>query len=170
MPSAKVLKAKEALVADLNEKIKGSVSGVLVDYRGLTVEQDTKLRAEMRKAGVEYKVIKNTLIRRALEGTGLEAIDSNAVLENPTALAISDDAVAPAKVITEFAAKNDALQIKAGYLEGQVMSVAEVEELGKIPPKDVLIAKVLGGLNAPLTSLAIVLNQIAEQKSAQGAE
>ncbi len=168
MPSAKILEGKKAVVAELNEKIKNSVSGVLVDYRGLTVEQDTKLRAEMRKAGVEYKVIKNTLIRFALNDTGLEALDAH--LENPTAIAISaDDAVAPAKILTEFASKNEALEIKGGYLEGQVMNVAEIEELGKIPPKDVLIAKVLGGLNAPLSSLAILLNQIAEKKAAEEA-
>ncbi len=168
MPSAKVLESKKAIVADLNEKIKNSVSGVLVDYRGLTVEQDTKLRANMRQAGVEYRVIKNTLIRFALKDTGLEALDVH--LENPTALAISlEDPVAPAKVITEFAKDNEALQIKGGYLEGQVMELADVEALGKIPPKDVLIAQVLGGLNAPIQSLAIVLNQIAEQKASQEA-
>lgn len=168
MPSAKVLESKKAVVAELNEKIKNSVSGVLVDYRGLTVEQDTKLRANMRQAGVEYKVIKNTLIRFALKDTGLEALDVH--LENPTALAISlEDPVAPAKVITEFAKDNEALQIKGGYLEGQIMELAEVEALGKIPPKDVLIAQVLGGLNAPIQSLAIVLNQIAEQKASQEA-
>ena len=169
MPSAKILEAKKAAVAELHEKIKGSVSGVLVDYRGLTVEQDTKLRAEMRKAGVEYKVIKNTLIRFALSDTGLEALDAH--LENPTAIAISaDDAIAPAKILTEFASKNEALEIKGGYLEGQVMDVAEIEALGKIPPKETLIAQLLGGLNSPLSALAIVLNQIAEQKSAQEAE
>ena len=162
MPSAKILETKKAAVAELNEKIKNSVSGVLVDYRGLTVEQDTNLRKQLREAGVEYKVIKNTLIRFALNDTGLEALDS--LLENPTALAISaDDEIAPAKILTKFASANNALEIKGGFLDGQVMSVDEVNELGKVPPRDQLIAQILGGLNAPIQGLAIVLKQIAEK-------
>ena len=168
MPSAKILESKKAAVAELNEKIKNAVSGVLVDYRGLTVEQDTNLRKQLREAGVEYKVIKNTLIRFALNETGLEALES--LLENPTALAISaGDEIAPAKILTQFASKNNALEIKGGFLEGQVMSIDEVNELGKIPPRDQLIAQVLGGLNAPIQGLAIVLKQIAEKLEEGGA-
>ncbi|MBQ4111139.1 MAG: 50S ribosomal protein L10 [Clostridia bacterium] len=169
MPSAKALEAKKAVVADLTEKFSKASAGVLVDYRGLTVEQDTKLRSELRKAGVEYKVLKNTLIRFAIDGTDLDELKD--VLENPTALALSyDDPIAPAKVISEFAAKNEALEIKKGFLEGKVVDKAEVEELGKIPPKDMLIAKALGGLNSPIVGFVMVLSQIAKKLEAEAAE
>jgi len=168
LPSSKVLEQKKQIVADLNEKLGKATAGVLVDYRGLTVEQDTKLRSELRNAGIEYKVIKNTLIRFALEGTGLENIKPS--LENPSALALSyDDVVAPAKIISEFAKKNDKLEIKAGFVEGAVMSADEVNELGKIPSKDVLIARALGGIKSPISSFVIVLGQIAKMKAQEEA-
>ena len=176
MPSEKILMEKQQVVAELKDKIFRAQAGVLVDYKGITVEQDTKLRAELRKSGVEYAVVKNTLTHIAVKGTGLEKVSE--VLFGTTALAISyDDVVAPAKVISQFASKNDKFKIKCGFADGKVMSAEEVKALAELPPKEVLIAKMLGGFNAPITGfvnvlngnlrgLACVLNAIAEQKAA----
>ena len=176
MPSAKILEAKKALVADLNEKIAGSLAGVVVAYNGISVADDTKLRKELREAGVHYMVVKNTMLRRAAEKVGLNELDS--VLEGSTALAVSaGDHVAAAKILCEYAEKNKSFEIKAGFVEGKVINKAEVEELAKMPPKEVLVAKVLGGLNAPITGfvgvlhanlrgLVCALNAIAEKQSA----
>lgn len=176
MPSEKILMEKQQVVAELKDKILRAQAGVLVDYKGITVDQDTKLRAELRKAGVEYAVVKNTLTHIAVKGTGLEKVSE--VLFGTTALAISyDDVVAPAKVISQYASKNDKFKIKCGFADGKVMSADEVKALAELPPKEVLIAKMLGGFNAPITGfvnvlngnlrgLACVLNAIAEQKAA----
>ena len=161
MPSAQVLEAKKQQVADLIERFKAAQAGVLVDYRGLTVDQDTKLRNKLREAGVEYKVIKNTLIRFASKEVGLEALDS--VLEGPTSVAMSDtDSVAPAKVIADFAKENEALEIKGGFLDGAVISLEEVKKLAATPSKEVLIAKLLGSLNSPISALARTLQAIVD--------
>ncbi len=177
MPSEKILVQKQQVVADLKAKLERAQSGVLVDYKGITVEQDTKLRAELRKAGVEYTVVKNTLTNLAVQGTGLEKVSE--VLFGTTALAVSyDDLVAPAKVLNEYASKNDKFKIKCGFVEGNVLSESEVKALAELPSKDVLIAKVLGGFNAPITGfvnvlngnirgLAVALNAIAEKKAAE---
>ncbi len=168
MPSAKVLESKKNLVAELTEKLNAAQSGVLVDYRGLTVEQDTKLRNQLREAGVEYKVIKNTMLRFAAKNAGLDGLE--AILENPTSLAISaDDPIAPASVLAKFAKENDALEIKGGFLEGKVVDLATIERLGSIPSKDTLIAQTVGGLNSIITSFAIVIDQIAKKKAAEEA-
>ncbi|MPM10153.1 50S ribosomal protein L10 [bioreactor metagenome] len=176
MPSEKILMEKQQVVTELKDKIFRAQAGVLVDYKGITVDQDTKLRAELRKAGVEYAVVKNTLTHIAVKGTGLEKVSE--VLFGTTALAISyDDVVAPAKVISQYASKNDKFKIKCGFADGKVLSADEVKVLAELPPKEVLIAKMLGGLNAPITGfvnvlngnlrgLACVLNAIAEQKAA----
>ncbi len=168
MPSAKVLESKKNLVAELTEKLSAAQSGVLVDYRGLTVEQDTKLRNQLREAGVEYKVIKNTMLRFAAENAGLG--DLKPILENPTSLAISvDDPIAPASVLSKFAKDNAALEIKGGFLEGKVVDLATIERLGSIPSKETLIAQTVGGLNSIITSFAIVIDQIAKKKAAEEA-
>ena len=167
MASAKILESKKQVVAELNEKIKNATAGVLVDYQGLTVEEDTDLRRKLREAGVEYKVIKNTLIKLALQGTGLENLSE--CLERPTALALANDEVIAAKVIGDYAKGNDKLEVKMGFLDGDVMSKDEVIALGKIPGKDTLIAQVACGLNSPLTKLAVVLNQVAEKLAAEEA-
>ncbi|WHH57463.1 50S ribosomal protein L10 [Petroclostridium sp. X23] len=176
MPSEKILEQKKEAVQQLVEKLKSASSGVLVDYRGLTVEQDTDLRNELRKAGVEYKVVKNTLTRFAANETGYEALDP--FLHGPTSLALTyEDPVAAAKVLSEFAKKNDKLEIKAGFVDGKVIDVNGVKALAELPPKEVLIAKVLGGFNAPISGfvnvlngnlrgLAVALNAIAEKKAA----
>lgn len=167
MPSAKALESKKQIVAELNEKINAATAGVLVDYKGLTVEEDTLLRKKLREAGVEYKVIKNTLINLALEGTGLEGLRE--CLENPTAIALSSDDVVAAKVIGDFAKDNEKLEVKMGFLDGSVMSKDEVIALGKIPGKETLIAQLACGINSPLTKLAVVLGQVAEKLAAEEA-
>lgn len=178
MPSEKVLEAKKAQVAELIEALKGATTGVLVDYRGLTVEEDTKLRNDLRAAGVKYFVVKNTLLRLAAKETGLDDLDS--ILHGPTALAISEDAVAPVKVVAEFAKENEKFEIKSGFMDGKVLSMDEIVKLAKTPNKETLIAKMMGSLNSPISGLARLLSTIAEggveisdliaKKAAEGAE
>ena len=160
MPSEKVLEAKKAQVAEIIEVLKGATTGILVDYRGLTVEEDTKLRNDLRAAGVKYFVVKNTLLRLAANQTGLEDLDS--ILHGPTALAVSEDAVAPAKVISDFAKENETLEIKSGFMDGKILSMDEIKALAKTPNKETLIAKLMGSLNSPISGLARLLSTIAE--------
>lgn len=162
MPSAKVLENKKAVVAALTERLKNAQAGVIADYRGLTVAQDTELRTKLREAGVEYTIVKNTLTRFAANEVGLEGLDP--VLHGPTALATSaDDVVAPAKVLVEFAKNNEQLEIKAGFVDGKVIDVNEVKVYASIPSKEVLIAKMLGSLQAPIGNLVRTLDAIAKQ-------
>ena len=161
MPSAKVLESKKQIVADMIEKLKTAQAGVLVDYCGLTVEEDTDLRNKLRAAGVEYKVVKNTLTRFAAKEVGFDELD--AVLNGPTSLAVSyDDPVAPAKVIADFAKDNEKLEIKSGFLDGKVISLEEINQLAKTPSKDVLIAKIMGSLNSPISALTRTLQAIVD--------
>ncbi|MBR2724385.1 MAG: 50S ribosomal protein L10 [Ruminococcus sp.] len=161
MPSANVLEQKKQVVAQLVETLKSAQAGVLVDYRGITVEQDTQLRAKLREAGVEYKVVKNTLTRFAAKEVGFEELDEQ--LNGPTALAISTtDAVAPAKVISDFAKEVEALQIKAGFVDGKVISLDEVKTLASTPSREVLIAKIMGSLNAPISKLVRTLQALVD--------
>lgn len=161
MPSANVLEQKKQVVAQLVETLKSAQAGVLVDYRGITVEQDTQLRAKLREAGVEYKVVKNTLTRFAAKEVGFEALDEQ--LNGPTALAISTtDAVAPAKVISDFAKEVEAIQIKAGFVDGKVISLDEVKTLASTPSREVLIAKIMGSLNAPISKLVRTLQALVD--------
>lgn len=161
MPSEKVLSEKKQVVAELTEKLRSATAGVLVDYRGLTVEEDTNLRNEFRKAGVEYSVVKNTLTRFAAKEIGYDELDP--ILNGPTSLAISiTDPIAPAKVIATFAKTNDKISIKAGFLDGKVISVDEIKKLADTPSKEILIAKIMGSLNSPVSSLVRLLNAIAE--------
>lgn len=168
MPSANILKEKQAMVADLAEKMKNAVSGVLVDYKGITVEEDTKLRRDLREAGVHYAVVKNTLLRLAAQEAGLTGLDE--VLNGTTAMALSDeDPVAPAKHLNDFAKDGDKIKIKAGFLEGKVIPLDEVKTLANLPSKEVLIAQVLYGFNYPLTQLAIAFDAIAKKTEDQEA-
>lgn len=161
MPSQKILEEKKQVVSSLAEQLKSAVSGVLVDYCGLTVEQDTELRNKLREAGVEYKVVKNTLTRFAAKEVGFDELDS--VLNGPTSLAISmTDEVAPAKVLAEFAKKNEQLEIKAGFLDGKVISLDEVKALASTPNRETLLAKLLGSLNAPISNLARTLQALVD--------
>lgn len=177
MPSEKVLKEKQRLVEELSQRLQGSVAGVLVDYRGINVADDTKLRKELRESGVEYSVVKNNLLRLALPKAGLDGLEN--VLEGTTALATSEkDPVAAAKVLCKFAeGKKDFFNVKAGFVEGGVLDSKRVEALAKLPSREELIAKTLGSLNAPIyglvtvlngniRGLAVVLNAIAEKKGA----
>ena len=170
MPNAKVLSEKQAMVAELAEKMKNATAGVLVDYKGITVEEDTKLRSELRKANVEYTVVKNTLVRFAANQIGFEELDG--VLHGTTAMALSmDDPTAPARMLAEFAKSYDKyFNIKAGFLEGKVVDLATVESLAAIPPKDMLLSTVLGTMMAPVSALARVLQAIADKKSEGGEE
>ena len=165
MPNAKVLSEKQAIVADLTEKIKGAASGVLVDYKGITVAEDTALRAELRKNDVDYAVVKNTLVRFAINNCGMEALDD--VLNGTTSLAISHgDPIAPMRVVNKFAKQFNGAKftIKAGFMDGKVLSLDEINALAELPSKEVLQAQVLGTMLAPITSLAIVIKAICEQK------
>ena len=166
MPNAKVLSEKQAIVAALTEKLQNSAAGVLVDYKGITVAEDTALRAELRKNNVEYAVVKNTLLRFAAKNCGLDELDG--ILNGTTSLAIcNDDPVAPARVINDFAKKcNGHFEIKGGFMDGKVMSLNEVMALAEIPPLPILRAQVLGTMLAPISGLACVLKQIAEKQGA----
>ena len=166
MPNAKVLEEKKAVVASLVEKIKNSPAGVLVDYKGINVEDDTKLRKQLREAGVEYAVIKNTLLRFAFNNCGLNELDDQ--LNGTTSLAICvDDPVAPARVMADYAKKlKDKFEIKGGFMEGKVVSMETVNALASIPALPVLQAQVLGTMLAPISGLACVLKQIAEKNGA----
>lgn len=167
MPSAKVLESKKQIVADLTEKLQNAASGVIVNYSGITVEDDTKLRADLRKAGVEYAVIKNTMTKRACENVGYGELAN--VLEGMTAVAISkDDAVAPAKILKEYADKINTFELKAGFVEGKVLDKDGVLELASIPSKEVLVGKLLGSIQSPLYGLAYALQAIID-KSGEGA-
>ena len=160
---------KQPVVAAIAEDIKDAASVVLVDYRGLTVTEDTALRKQLREAGVIYKVCKNTMMRRAFEGTEFAGLDE--FLNGPSAIAISkDDATAPARILCKFAKDAKALELKAGVVEGEVYDVNGLTELSKIPSRDELISKLLGSLQSPITNLARVLNQIAEQGGAENCE
>lgn len=161
MPNANVLEQKKAVVAELIEKLKAAQAGVIVDYRGLTVEEDTKLRSKLREAGVEYKVVKNTLTRFAIKELGLDEMDE--ALNGPSSLAISEtDPVAPAKVISDFAKTNENLTIKAGFLDGKVISLDEIKTLANTPSKEVLIAKIMGSLNSPVSKLVRTLQALVD--------
>ncbi len=156
MPSEKILAEKKQLVSDLSEKLKHAVSGVLVDYSGITVEDDTKLRTELRQAGVDYSVQKNSLLRLAAKEAGLEM---EGMLKGNTAIAISlEDLVAPARILHKFAEGNEKFTIKGGFVEGKVSDEKEVAALAKLPSKEVLVAQALGGLKAPINGFVYVLN------------
>lgn len=163
MPNAKVLSEKQAIVAALTEKLQGSVAGVIVDYSGITVAEDTEMRRKLRENNVDYAVVKNTLLRFAINNSGLEELDP--LLNGTTSLAVSvDDPVAPAKIIKEYADKlNGRFEIKGGFMDGKVISLDEVNALASIPALPVLQAQVLGTMLAPITSFAVVIKAIAEK-------
>ena len=163
--SAEINKIKEQQVSEYVEKIGKAKSFVLVDYRGLIVAEDSAMRSEMRKAGVEYKVIKNRLVLRALNNAGFAGFDK--VLEGPTAMAISyEDAVAPAKIVVDNVKKTNKLTVKGGVVEGKVLSVNELNAVASIPAKPVLVAQLLGMLQTPIRSLAVAMSEIAKKQEA----
>ena len=165
--------AKVELKAPIVDEIKGYVSDaksvVLVDYRGLTVEQDTRLRKELREAGVVYKVYKNTMLHLAFDGTDYAQLDKD--LEGPTAIAFGiEDETAPARILNKFSKEAEALQIKSGVVDGEYSDEAGVKVLATIPSKDELISKLLGSLQSPITNFARVVKQIAEAQGEVAAE
>jgi large subunit ribosomal protein L10 len=176
MPSEKILAQKKEMVAELTAKLKSSCAGVLVDYKGINVADDTALRRRLREAEVEYTVIKNKLLLRALEGAGLDGLED--VLVGTTSLAISEnDYVAAAKILCEFAENNKFFNIKGGFIDGGAIDATKVNSLAKLPSREVLVAQVLAGFNGPirgfvtvlnatLKGLVVALNAIAEKKSA----
>ena len=169
MPSNKILEEKKQVVETLAEKIKSSAAGVLVKYEGIKVSEDTELRAALRKAGVDYTVMKNTLTGRACEIAGLA--DMKQYLSGMTAIAISqDDPLAPAKVMKEFADKIQCFEIKAGFVDGGVIDLAGVEALAATPSKEVLVAKMMGSLMSSLYGLAYVLQAKIDKENGEGAE
>lgn len=162
MPSEKILEQKKAVVAALSDRIANSCAGVLVKYQGITVEDDTKLRAELRKAGVEYTVIKNTLIGRACEMNGLSEMKEH--LDGMNAIATSaNDPIAAAKILKQYADKLDSFEIRAGFLDGAYVNVDTVNELAEIPSKEVLIGRFLGSIQGPLYGLAYALQAIIDK-------
>ena len=159
---------KQPIVAEISEAIKDAQTVVLVDYRGLTVEQDTNLRKQLREAGVTYKVYKNTMMNFAFKGTEFEALTQ--YLEGPSAIAISDsDATAPARILGKFAKEAPALEVKGGVVEGIAYDAAGIATIANIPSREELLSKFLGSIQSPITNFARVLNQIAEQGGATAA-
>ena len=163
MPNAKVLESKKAVVDALTSKVKEASSVVFVDYKGITVAQDTELRKQFREAGVDYAVVKNTLTNFAAKNAGY---DFSEVLNGTTAMAsTTGDPIAPARIVCEFAKKNKNVpKIKGGFVEGSVLSVEQLQGFGELPSKDALIAQVLGTFLAPISALAFCLDQIRQQK------
>ena len=162
MPSNKILEQKKQAVAELAESIKNSPAGVLVNYQGITVENDTKMRKELREAGIKYVVVKNTMTGRACEMNGMD--DMKPYLNGMTALAIGgDDPVAPAKILKKYADKLETFNILAGYLDGAVIDEKTVLSLADIPSKEVLIAKFLGSIRSPLYGLAYALQAVVDK-------
>lgn len=177
MASEKILDKKRSQVADLTGTLQDSVTGIIVDYKGITVAADTKMRAELRAAGVEYKVIKNNILKRACTEAGFGELEE--VLVGTNAIAISkEDVVAPAKILAKYAKElGDKLNVKGGFVEGQVVGVEQIKEIAQLPSREELVAQTLRGLNAPISGLVTVLNgnirglaqvlgQIAEQQTA----
>ena len=155
---------KQPIVAEISELLDGAATAVVVDYRGLTVAQHTELRKQLREAGVTYKVYKNTMIRRAAEGTAFAALDPH--LEGPTAIAVSKtDATAAARILAEFAKKADKLEIKGGVVEGNYYDAKGMQVIATIPSREVLLGRLLGSMQSPIANFARVLNQIAEKSA-----
>ena len=160
------IELKKPIIEEIQSSIKDAKSVVVVDYRGLTVEQDTRLRKTLRESNITYKVYKNTMINFAIQGTEFEGLAP--YLEGPTAIAVStEDATAPARVISKFAKEAPALEVKAGVVEGTAYDAAGIAQIASVPSKEELLAKLLGSMKSPISNFARVINQIAEQQ--QGA-
>lgn len=163
------IELKQPVVEEISARIKDAQSVVLVDHRGLTVEQDTQLRKNLREAGVTYKVYKNTMMNFAFKGTDFEGLSQ--YLEGPSAMAVStEDATAPARVLAQFAKTADKLEIKGGVVEGTVYDASGIAEIASIPSREVLISRLLGSMQSPITNFARVMNQLAEKGGASACE
>ena len=160
---------KEAKVAEIKEKLEKAQAVVLAKYQGLTVEEDTLLRKNLREAGIEYKVYKNTLVTLAVKELGIEGFDE--YLEGPVSIAFGyDDVTAPARILNDFAKDHKALELKAGIVDGELYDAAKIQQLATIPSKEVLIAKLLGSIKSPISSFARVISAIADSKGTESAE
>ena len=169
MPSVQVLEQKKQVVAELVERLNGSCAGVIVDYKGINVEDDTKLRKELREAGVDYTVVKNTLLKRAIAETELNGLD--AVLEGTTAIATSaDDYVAAARILSKFADTHKNFEIKNGFIDKEVIDVAKISGLAKLPSREILLANVLGAFQAPIAAFARAIQAIVDKDGAPAEE
>ncbi len=169
MPSVQVLEQKKQVVADLVERLNGSCAGVIVDYKGINVEDDTKLRKELREAGVNYTVVKNTLLKRAIAETELAGLDS--VLEGTSALATSaDDYVAAARILCKFADTHKNFEVKNGFIDKEVIDVAKITGLAKLPSREILLANVLGAFQAPIAAFARAIQAIVDKDGAPAEE
>jgi len=166
MANARIIQEKQQIVEEITAKLRESATTVLADYRGLNVAQVTELRRKLREADVEFKVLKNTLIRRATAKAELTELDS--VLTGPTAVAFGkDDAVAPAKILSEFAKQNEALKIKGGVVEGRVVGVEEIKALADLPSREGLLSMLLSVLQAPIRNFALAVKAVADKKQAE---
>jgi large subunit ribosomal protein L10 len=164
--ASKVRQLKETKVSEIKEKLEKAQSVIMVNYQGLTVGEDTELRKNLREAGVEYKVYKNTLVTRAANDLGLEKLVE--FLEGPVAVALGyDDPTAPARILNDFAKVHKALELKAGLVQGEIYDEAKIKELASVPSKEVLIAKLLGSFQAPISKFAYLVSAIKDQKEAQ---
>lgn len=169
MPSSVVLEKKQAQVAALADRMRNSVAGVIVDYKGINVEDDTKLRKELREAGVEYTVVKNSILKRAADEVGLEGIDP--ILEGTTAIATSaDDYVVSARILQKYADAHEFFNVKSGYLDGEVIDVAKIQSLAKLPSREVLLATVCNVFNAPIAAFARAVQAIVDKGGSDAAE
>ncbi|PFJ12878.1 50S ribosomal protein L10 [Bacillus cereus] len=165
---SKAIEIKQQVVTEIAEKLRESKSTIVVDYRGLTVSEATELRKQLREAGVEFKVYKNSLTRRAAES--VEMAELNEFLTGPNAIAFSnEDVVAPAKVLNDFAKDHEALEIKAGVIEGKLVTLDEVKAIATLPSREGLLSMLLSVLQAPIRNLALATKAVAEQKEEQGA-
>ena len=166
MANAQIIQEKQEAVAAVAAKISESSSTIIADYRGLNVSQVTELRKQLREAGVEFQVLKNSIVRRATEGTDLEGL--NSILTGPTAVAFSkEDAVVPAKILNNFAKANDALKLKGGVVEGRVVSMEEVKALAELPSREGLLSMLLSVLQAPVRNFALAVKAVGEKQEAQ---
>lgn len=162
LPNAVVLEQKQKQVAELKEKISNAVTGVVVDYKGINVADDTALRKELRENGVEYFVVKNTILGRAIDGTDLDEIKN--VLEGTTAIALStEDYTAAARILSKFAESHEDFKVKSGFLDGKVVDIATIDALAKLPSKEVLLATVLGAFQAPIAAFARAVQAIVDK-------
>ena len=168
MPSEKILAAKKQRVEDLSSALKGATTYVFVATRGLTVAQDTEMRSELRKAGVKFEVIKNTVLRRVFAELGFEGLDD--VFKGPTAVGYSDDIIAPAKVLAKYSKDIEPMEIKGGIIDGKIASVDEVIALSQVPDPETLQTQVAYSLLFPFTKLAMLVKAVAEKKQEEGGE
>lgn len=163
MANAKIIEQKQQVVSALVEQMKNAASGVLVDYKGISVENDTKLRADLRKEDVHYAVVKNTLCARACDELGFGELKD--VLNGNTALALSSDQVAAARILNNYAKDNENFVIKAGFVDGRILTAEEVKALAEIPSKEILIGRILGSLQSSLYGFAYAIQAIIDKKS-----